>query len=212
MSLSRPNAKPRPHTRDTGEPSRIKNGRPRTHIYPPSEEPGSTSANVELMNTRERAPIPRRRSAPCRRRHARCQPDRATSPASRTNGNKRGTCALCIAAIQTSFVPNLVADARRLRSTSCRLLAPGSNTYRDDFKLVLRRDSAHPNDLCQADHTELDMMILDEIEHATSLAEAEKVQNEGSWQLKIGGRRESQSCLAKAENYRRAFYSYRVLI
>ena len=38
----------------------------------------------------------------------------------------------------------------------------GSNTYRDDFELVLRRESAHPNDLWQADHTELDIMVLDE--------------------------------------------------
>jgi putative transposase len=41
-------------------------------------------------------------------------------------------------------------------------LAHGSNTYRDDFELVLRRESAHPNDLWQADHTELDVMVLDE--------------------------------------------------
>ena len=34
--------------------------------------------------------------------------------------------------------------------------------YRDEFDLVLRRESAHPNDLWQADHTELDLMILDE--------------------------------------------------
>jgi hypothetical protein len=27
---------------------------------------------------------------------------------------------------------------------------------------VLRRESAHPNDLWQADHTELDVMVLDE--------------------------------------------------
>ena len=38
----------------------------------------------------------------------------------------------------------------------------GSDAYRDDFELVLRRESAHPNDLWQADHTELDVMILDE--------------------------------------------------
>ena len=41
-------------------------------------------------------------------------------------------------------------------------LAPGSNTYRDNFKLVLRRDSAHPTYLWQADNAELHMMILDE--------------------------------------------------
>jgi len=38
----------------------------------------------------------------------------------------------------------------------------GDAGYRDEFDLVLRRESAHPNDLWQADHTELDVMILDE--------------------------------------------------
>lgn len=41
-------------------------------------------------------------------------------------------------------------------------LARGGSTYRDEFELVLRRESTHPNDLWQADHTELDIMILDE--------------------------------------------------
>ena len=40
--------------------------------------------------------------------------------------------------------------------------AQGGSTYRDDFELVLRWESANPNDLWQADHTELDVMILDE--------------------------------------------------
>ena len=34
----------------------------------------------------------------------------------------------------------------------------GPEVYRDDFELVLRRESAHPNDVWQADHTELDVM------------------------------------------------------
>jgi hypothetical protein len=38
----------------------------------------------------------------------------------------------------------------------------GPGDYRDNFELVLRRESAHPNDLWQADHTELDVMVLDE--------------------------------------------------
>ena len=38
----------------------------------------------------------------------------------------------------------------------------GEAGYRDDFELVLRRESARPNDLWQADHTELDIMVLDE--------------------------------------------------
>ena len=38
----------------------------------------------------------------------------------------------------------------------------GDAGNRDEFELVLRRESAHPNDLWQADHTELDVMVLDE--------------------------------------------------
>ena len=38
----------------------------------------------------------------------------------------------------------------------------GAEEYRDDFELVLRRESVHPNDIWQADHTELDVMVLDE--------------------------------------------------
>ena len=38
----------------------------------------------------------------------------------------------------------------------------GPDEYRDEFELVLRRESAHPNDMWQADHTELDVMVLDE--------------------------------------------------
>lgn len=38
----------------------------------------------------------------------------------------------------------------------------GAAAYRDHFEMVLRRESAHPNDLWQADHTELDVMVLDE--------------------------------------------------
>jgi putative transposase len=38
----------------------------------------------------------------------------------------------------------------------------GPKGYGNEFELVLRRESAHPNDLWQADHTELDVMVLDE--------------------------------------------------
>jgi len=38
----------------------------------------------------------------------------------------------------------------------------GAQEYRDDFELVLRRESVHPNDIWQADHTELDLMVLEE--------------------------------------------------
>ena len=37
----------------------------------------------------------------------------------------------------------------------------GPAVYRDRFELVLRRESAHSNDVWQADHTELDVMVLD---------------------------------------------------
>src|ERR1700712_1637698 len=38
----------------------------------------------------------------------------------------------------------------------------GDAAYRNDFDLVLRRESTNANDLWQADHTELDVMVLDE--------------------------------------------------
>ena len=38
----------------------------------------------------------------------------------------------------------------------------GPAGYRDEFELVFRRESLRPNDLWQADHTELDVMVLDE--------------------------------------------------
>ena len=36
------------------------------------------------------------------------------------------------------------------------------DVYRDEFELVMRRESVHPNDVWQADHTELDIIVLDE--------------------------------------------------
>jgi putative transposase len=38
----------------------------------------------------------------------------------------------------------------------------GSDVYRDEFELVMRREAAHPNDIWQADHTWLDLMVLDQ--------------------------------------------------
>ena len=38
----------------------------------------------------------------------------------------------------------------------------GSQEYRNEFELVMRREAVHPNDIWQADHTELDLMVLDE--------------------------------------------------
>jgi putative transposase len=37
----------------------------------------------------------------------------------------------------------------------------GATALRDRFELVFRRQSEHPNDLWQADHTELDLLVLD---------------------------------------------------
>ncbi|QNK81551.1 Mu transposase C-terminal domain-containing protein [Nakamurella sp. PAMC28650] len=36
------------------------------------------------------------------------------------------------------------------------------DVYRDEFELVLRREAAYANDVWQADHTELDVQVLDE--------------------------------------------------
>ena len=36
------------------------------------------------------------------------------------------------------------------------------DVYRDQFELVLRREAVHANDVWQADHTELDVQVLDE--------------------------------------------------
>ncbi len=36
------------------------------------------------------------------------------------------------------------------------------DVFRDGFELVMRRQSVHPNDMWQSDHTELDVMVLDE--------------------------------------------------
>ena len=41
------------------------------------------------------------------------------------------------------------------------LAQQGGAAYRDRFELVYRRESAHSNDVWQADHTELDVMVLD---------------------------------------------------
>lgn len=36
------------------------------------------------------------------------------------------------------------------------------DVYRDEFELVLRREVVHPNDVWQADRTELDVQVVDE--------------------------------------------------
>ncbi len=60
--------------------------------------------------------------------------------------------------------PSYYAVRRIVRGLDPGLLAMahgGRDAYRDEFELVLRRESARPNDMWQADHTELDVMILD---------------------------------------------------
>lgn len=55
-----------------------------------------------------------------------------------------------VAAVVAAIDPGLATLAHR-----------GPAAYRDNFELVHRRESKKPNELWQADHTELDVMILD---------------------------------------------------
>ena len=62
-------------------------------------------------------------------------------------------------------VPSYEVVRRIIRRLDPGLLALAhhdGDVYRDGFELVLRRESAHPNDLWQADHTDLDVMVVDE--------------------------------------------------
>ena len=56
-----------------------------------------------------------------------------------------------VRAIVRGLPPDLLALAHGTR-----------DAYRDGYELVLRRESARPNDMWQADDTELDVMIIDE--------------------------------------------------
>jgi len=61
--------------------------------------------------------------------------------------------------------PSYPVDYRNITSLDRGLVSLAQNGdagYRNDFDLVLRRESANPNDLWQADHTQLDVMVLDE--------------------------------------------------
>ena len=74
--------------------------------------------------------------------------------------------AVSAVAVQQGWrVPSYEVVRRIVRRLDRGLLALAhheGDVYRDGFELVLRRESAHPNDLWQADHTELDVMVLDE--------------------------------------------------
>lgn len=68
-------------------------------------------------------------------------------------------------AVEHGAVPSYEVVRRIIRGLDRGLLAlthHDGHVYRDGFELVLRRQSAHPNDLWQADHSELDVMVLDE--------------------------------------------------
>lgn len=71
-----------------------------------------------------------------------------------------------VVAVQHGWpVPSYEVVRRTIRRLDRGLIALAhhdGDVYRDGFELVLRRDSAHPNDLWQTDHTELDLMIVDE--------------------------------------------------
>jgi len=56
-------------------------------------------------------------------------------------------------------VYRIIADLER---GLVSLAHKGAAAYRNDFDLVLRRESTNANDLWQADHTELDVIVLDE--------------------------------------------------
>lgn len=61
-------------------------------------------------------------------------------------------------------VPSYEVTRRIIRRLDAGLLALAhhdDDVYRDGFELVLRRESAHANDLWQADHTELDIVVVD---------------------------------------------------
>ncbi len=63
-------------------------------------------------------------------------------------------------------VPSYQSVRRIVRGLSPDLLALAHgrrDAYRDEYELVLRREAARPNDMWQADHTELDVMVLDEV-------------------------------------------------
>lgn len=69
-----------------------------------------------------------------------------------------------IAAARGLPAPSYQSVRRIIRAIDPGLLAMAHGTkdaYRDNYELVTRRESARPNDVWQADHTELDVIILD---------------------------------------------------
>jgi len=66
------------------------------------------------------------------------------------------------AAPSYSAIRSLVAELDPGLTT---LAHRGQAAYRDRYELVYRREAGRPNDLWQADHTELDVMIVDDAGH-----------------------------------------------
>ena len=70
--------------------------------------------------------------------------------------------AVKVAAEQGWKAPSYTVVREVIAGLDCGLLAlthHDGSVYRDTYELVLRRESGHPNDLWQADHTELDVMV-----------------------------------------------------
>jgi len=69
-----------------------------------------------------------------------------------------------VAAERGLRAPSYQSVRRIIRSLDRGLLAMAhhdADVYRDDFELVLRRESLQANDIWQADHTLLDVMVVD---------------------------------------------------
>lgn len=71
-----------------------------------------------------------------------------------------------LAGKQGVAAPAYQSVRRIVRGLSPDLLALAHgrrDAYRDEYELVLRREAARSNDMWQADHTDLDVMVLDEV-------------------------------------------------
>lgn len=51
---------------------------------------------------------------------------------------------------------------KKLAPAMVTLAQEGSKAYKQQFELVLRREAMRPNEIWQADHTELDLVVIDE--------------------------------------------------
>ena len=60
---------------------------------------------------------------------------------------------------------------RRLPTALVTLAHQGTKVYADRFELLYRREAGRPNEMWQADHTPLDMRVLDEHSRSARLLE-----------------------------------------